>query len=506
MSFYTKGIDARQRSDDRPDEKEPPHSIEAEQSLLGAILVYSSAIGEVIGVVEPNHFFEPLHGRIFEAMLDFTGKGKPVTAVTLMSLFQAEPPIGELTVPQYLGRLASAATTIINVRAYAGVVRDHAMRREMIVLGETLSGAAWDHYSTVSDIGSKAVDTLTNILTAPKDGRKTTELVGDTALNLIARIRAGDMPDTVPTGISDFDRHLVGGGFQGGELIFGAARPGMGKSTFAPQIGLNQARAGYGVIYQSLEMSKDALTARCLSSLIYTETSPIPYSDISSFRVPEGQLYRLDEAQRLMDGIPLLIDDQGGLTVAEIAARARVIASRWRSKGVPLRGLIIDHLGKIKPSSRYAGQRVQEVGEISDTLMALAKELGIYVFALSQLSRKTEQRDNKRPELQDLRDSGCLEQDADKAIFFYREAYYHEIPEDDPGKEAERLIKLEACWHKLEARIAKQRGGALRNINLFASMPNCAVRNYFEPSDETTRRHLDRMARNRPAEVTHGSV
>ncbi|PWT82873.1 MAG: hypothetical protein C5B44_01420 [Acidobacteria bacterium] len=473
-------------------ERQPPHNIECEQALLGTLLVYNDVFGEIVGVINEAHFFDPLHGRIFELIRKAIEEGKPANPATLRHLVAAEQPIGSVSVADYLYRLETASVPASGAKAYAETIRELASRREIIVSAEKLMADAYATETPIVDAASKTMDKLTNIVVS-KDGKKTTEMIGKSASSLIARIRSGEAPESVPTYIKDLDRCLAAGGFKPGQYIIGAGRPGMGKSTIAPQIALNMAMRGNGILYQSLEMSRDDLSARCLSSLLYSSTNPVPYSDISSFSIDDNELHRLDDAAKKLSNIPLLIDDRTGLTVSEITARARVISSQWKRRGTPLRGIIIDHTGKIKPSSRYSGQKVNEVGEVSDALMSIAKELDVFVFALNQLSREVERRDNKRPELADLRNSGDLEQDADMVMFFYREAYYKEIPDDDPEREVTRIQALERCWHKMEVRIAKQRGGALRNTTLFASMPECAVRNYFEPTEAYTQRYIQRL-------------
>lgn len=488
-----------------PAQRPAPHNIECEQALLGTLLVYNDSYGSIAGSINERHFFEPLHGRIFELIKRQIETGKPANPVTLRHQVASEEPIGgKLEIADYLYRLESASVPSGEIKAYAETIIDLAARRELILAAEDLIEKAYSSENAVLDAAADAMSSVTNIIINP-DGKKTAKLIGKASAGLISRIRAGEVPDSVPTYIGHLDQYLAAGGFKPGQYIVGAGRPGMGKSTIAPQIALNMALRGNGIIYQSLEMCEEDLTARCLSSLVFSSTSPISYSDIANHNVDESELLRLDDAAKKLSNIPLLIDDRGGLTVSEISARARIVASQWRKKGIPLRGIVIDHIGKIRAGSRYKGQKVNEVGEISDALMNLGKELDIFVFALNQLSRDVEKRDksNRRPELPDLRNSGDIEQDADLVMFFYRQAYYEEIPENSTNDEAKRLGRLEECWHKLETRIAKQRGGALKSVNLFASMPDCAVRNYFEPTAAYTQRHLQRILRknSRPEET-----
>ena len=458
---------------------QPPHSIEIEQALLGALMIHPDKINEVIGTLEGDHFFEPLHSRIFASIQTEIDDGHRPTPLTLAPFFEGEM-VGDLTIKQYLGRLVASATTLLNSKDYARIIREMADRRELIVIGERLQDRAYKTAEPAHSATSEAIEALTTIL-APHRGRNTVSDIGAASEKLVARLKSKERPDIVPTGLIDLDAAL-GGGLYPGELILGAGRPSMGKSTIAPQIGLNIAKAGGGVGFFSLEMSTEVVTARCLSSWVWKNGSPILYADILAGSVPDSELYRLEEASAEIEAVPLVIDDQAALSCTEITARSRLLAAKFKRQGKRLRLIIVDLLGKVTASKAYHGNKVYELGEISAALCALAKDLEVPVFALHQVSRNTEGRDNKRPELADLRDSGNLEQDADVVIFLYRRAYYLERAKYDNREEEDaRVAALRDCRNELALMIAKQRNGPVKTVEVFASMENNAIRNKVRP-------------------------
>ena len=262
-----------------------------------------------------------------------------------------------------------------------------------------------------------------------------------------------------------------------GDLTILAARPSMGKTTLGLSVALNAASAGTGVLFFSLEMPALSLGQRVLSDLCFG-TDPIPYTDIRDGRIPGDRLPRLRQAEAKAANLPLMIEDEAGLSVSQIAARSRSAIQRARQNGQTVGLIVIDHLGLVAASDRYAGSRHLELGAITTAFKALAKELGLPVLLLCQLSRGVEGRDNKRPMLSDLRESGRIEEDADTVLLLYREAYYLErAREKDPDKEAERLERLRFVQNVLEVNVAKQRQGATRTVELYVSMPSNAIRN-----------------------------
>ena len=451
-------------------------SVEVEQGVLGAVFFRPENIDELAGGLEPEHFYEPLHGDIFALMRKLREEGRAVTPLTLAPYFEGAEPVGQLSVKQYLGRLLSAATTA-HAKEYAKTVREFAERRKLADLGNRLRTLAADHLASVSQIASETIGELDSVISSARPNHTATQAsIGDSVCTLIEDLENGHADKPITTGLKDLDRVI--GGWRRGEYAIVAARPSMGKSAFAAETMLSAARAGHGVMIFSLEMTKKALAARCLSSTVYSRDAEIPYSDILNERVTESQRRRLFDAASLFHGLPIEIEDQGGLTVSEIASKSRRQASRFEQDGKKLDLLIIDHLGKVRASKRYAGNLVAETGEVSNALASLGKELNVAMLVLHQLNRAVEGRTDKHPELSDLRNSGDIEQDADTIGFLYRPAYYLERSKiDDKVEDAARLDTLEIRRNELEIIIAKNRSGPCTTCECFVDIASNKIGN-----------------------------
>jgi replicative DNA helicase len=456
--------------------RQAPHNIEAEQALLGAVLVNNEAFYRVSDFLAPEHFYEPIHREIYEICGKIIRAGKTATPITVKT-YLPEQLIADVTMPQYLARLASEATTVINAADYGQTVYDLALRRSLIQIGEEMTATAYE-----SDVD----------LTAPKQIEEAERQLFDLAEK--GRYDGGFQPfnealreaiemaseaysrdgtlSGMATGLSDLDRLM--GGLQKSDLIILAARPAMGKSSLATNIAFHVARNWKGEITPdghrktvdggqvalfSLEMSAEQLATRILA-----EQSGIPSSDIRRGNIHESQFARLVDTSQMMSQMPLYIDDTGGLSVSQLAARARRLK---RQKGLDL--LIIDYVQLLSGSSRKASEnRVQELTEITTTLKALAKELEIPIVALSQLSRQVENREDKHPQLADLRESGSIEQDADVVLFIYREEYYLKNKEPKEGT-PEHLAwqgEMDKVHGRAEVIIGKQRHGPTGTVQL----------------------------------------
>src|SRR6187401_420302 len=455
-----------------------PHNIEAEQSLLGAILVNNDAFYRVSDFLEPRHFFEPLHQTIFETASSLIRMGKVATPVTLKTFLPAETDIGGMTVGQYLARVAAEATTIINAQDYGRTIYDMSLRRDLIRIGEDMVNVAFD---APVDFAPRAQieDAERQLYELAESGRydggfqrfsQAMKVALDMAAN--AYQRDGKLSG-ISTGLRDLDAKM--GGLQRSDLIIVAGRPGMGKTALATNIAYNIARAyvpetqadgrteainGGIVGFFSLEMSAEQLATR-----IIAEQTEIP-----SFRIRRGEIDptdfdRIAQIAREMETIPLYIDETGGISIAQLTARARRLK---RQRGLDL--MVIDYIQLLSGSGKRAQEgRVQEVTEITTGLKALAKELNVPILALSQLSRQVESRDDKRPQLSDLRESGSIEQDADVVLFVFREEYYHQMRkplESNRDKFAEWLAEADKVHGKAEVIIGKQRHGPTGTIEL----------------------------------------
>ena len=457
--------------------RQVPHNIEAEQALLGAMLINNESHDRVSSFLDPEHFYDPLHGQIYETVAKLILAGKQATPVTVKTFFDNAEPINQhLTVPQYLGRLAVNATTIINAYDYGRTIYDLAVRRKLITIGEDLVNVAYDSPVDASpeDQIQEAEGALYGLAEQGKYGQGFFTF-GQALTHAIdmagaAYQRAGGLSG-ISTGLSDLDNKM--GGLQKSDLIVLAGRPSMGKTALATNIAFNIAKNykselqadgttkvldGAVVGFFSLEMSAEQLAARILS-----EQTEVGSEKIRRGMIDEDQFRKLVQVSRDMSEIPLFIDQTGGFSIAQLAARARKL-KRQRGLGC----LIIDYLQLVVGSKRTGEGRVQEVTEITTGLKALAKELECPIIALSQLSRQVEQREDKRPQLSDLRESGSIEQDADVVIFVYREEYYVERTKPSEGTQEfmEWQTKMMACSGKAEVIIGKQRHGPVGSVQL----------------------------------------
>lgn len=460
-----------------PQYRVAPHNLEAEQALLGAILVNNEAFYRVSDFLEPRHFFEAVHQKIFEISGSLIRAGKVASPVTLKTFLPADTDIGGLTLGQYLARLAAEATTVINAQDYGRTIYDLSIRRELIVIGEDLVNEAFD--SPVDAEPAKQIENAERKLyeiaeTGKYDGgfqRFAQALT--TAVDMAAHAfqRDGKLSG-LATGLRDLDTKM--GGLQASDLIIIAGRPGMGKSALASNMGYNIAKAWQGevradghtstvnggiVAFFSLEMSAEQLATR-----IIAEQTGIPSSTIRRGGITENEFERIKDVSIELQHLPFYVDETGGLSIAQLAARARRLK---RQRGLDL--LIVDYIQLLQGSSRRSSEnRVQEITEITTKLKALAKELNVPIVALSQLSRQVESRDDKRPQLSDLRESGSIEQDADVVLFVFREEYYLANREPKPGTDEyiKWQVDMDAAHGKAEIIIGKQRHGPTGTVQL----------------------------------------
>ena len=458
-----------------PQFRTAPHNIEAEQALLGAILVNNDAFYRVSDFLDPDHFSEELHRRIFEIAQSLIRAGKLATPITLKT-FLGDADLGGMTVSQYLARLAAEATSVINADAYGRTIYDLAMRRQLISIGEDMVNVAYD--SPVDDSPRKQIEeTERKLYELAEKGRyeggfQSFSDALKSAVDMAAEAFKRDRKlSGIATGLSDLDRMM--GGLQSSDLVIVAGRPGMGKTALATNIAFNVARAYSGerqpdgtikrldggiVGFFSLEMSAEQLATR-----IIAEQSGVASYKIRRGEIQEHEFARIADAAREMERVPFYIDQTGGISIAQLTARARRLK---RQKGLDI--LVVDYLQLLSGSSKKGENRVQELTEITTGLKALAKELSVPVIALSQLSRQVEQRDDKRPQLSDLRESGSIEQDADVVIFVYREEYYMKNKEPKMGTEEyfKWQTEMEQVHGRAEVIIGKQRHGPTGTVAL----------------------------------------
>ena len=452
-----------------------PHNVEAEQQLLGAILTNNDVYDRISMLVKSEHFYDPVHQRIFEKAAARIQKNALASPVTLKPFFEDDEGLKELGGPAYLVRLAGSAISAFAARDYAQIIYDLAVRRELIALGRDISAKA-AKVDMASEPCEQIIEAEQRLYKLGEQGVAERGFVSflkaiTSAVNVanIAYQRTGVLSG-ISTGLVDLDKKL--GGLHPSDLLILAGRPSMGKTSLATNIAFNVARAykrglrpdetegaieGGVVGFFSLEMSSEQLAARILS-----EASAVPSEQINRGDMTEQEFRRFVDVAKTLESCPLYIDDTPALPISQVAARARRLK---RTHGLDV--LIVDYLQLVKGLTK--DNRVQEVSEITQGLKAIAKELNIPVIALSQLSRAVESREDKRPQLSDLRESGSIEQDADVVMFVFREEYYKER-EKPADHELEKMAQwqtiMENVHGKAELIIGKQRRGPIGTVEL----------------------------------------
>jgi replicative DNA helicase len=454
-----------------------PRNVEAEAAFLGAILIDNRIIEDVSIKLQPAHFFEPLHGRIFEQILRLIDRNMLVTPVTLKPFFDADESMAELGGPGYLVRLTADGAGLLGARDFAQQIYDLALLRELVTVGRNLVENALD---TSEDVDPKAqIENAESALYKVAEGDGETGgiksfLAASTEAikNVEKALQSGGHLSGITTGLTSVNSKV--GGLHNSDLVILAGRPGMGKTALVTNIAFNAAQrwvreqedgippekgVGAKVAFFSLEMSADQLATRILA-----EQSGISSELLRMGKISREDFRELSRASRELQDLPLFIDDTPALTIAALRTRARRLQ---RQKGIGL--IIVDYLQLLQGSGRTSDNRVNEISEISRGLKTLAKELSVPVIALSQLSRAVEQREDKRPQLSDLRESGSIEQDADMVWFVYREDYYEMSKQPDPNDEGAHAVwveKMEKIHGLSELIVAKQRHGSTGKVRL----------------------------------------
>jgi replicative DNA helicase len=462
-----------------------PHNVEAEAALLGALMIDNRLAEDVQLKLRPDHFYEPLHARVYEQILKLIDRNMIASPVTLRPLFEADQEMKEVGGPAYLAQLTGSGAAIIGARDFAEQIYELALLRALIGVGREMVENALD---TSEEVDPKAqIEQAESALyrVAEEGGGESSVKSFAEATRLAVQmaekaLNTGGGLSGITTGLENINAKT--GGLHPSDLIIIAGRPGMGKSSLATNIGFNAAQrlvrdleegiapersAGAGVAIFNLEMSADQLATRILA-----EQSGISSENLRMGKISQQDFRNLARAAVELEGLPLYIDDTPALTIAALRTRARRLK---RQRGVGL--IIVDYLQLLQGSGRSSNDnRVQEISEISRGLKSLAKELNVPVIALAQLSRAVEQREDKRPQLSDLRESGSIEQDADIVMFIYREDYYVAAREPKRPNEgddakiwdghAEWMRDMERVNGMAELIVAKQRHGATGKVKL----------------------------------------
>jgi replicative DNA helicase len=444
-------------------------NIEAEQHLLGAFLCDNRLLEVVTDFLKPEHFANAMHARMLEAIQKIVDRGQIANPVTLKATFNQDPALAAISGAKYLANLAGAGARLarVEVQDYGRHVYDFWQRRQLIAFGEEVVGSAYR--AELDDPASAQIERAESWLYRLAESgdtgsgfRPLSAATGGAIEIAEAAHRHGAGIVGVPTGLTDLDKML--GGLHRSDLVILAGRPSMGKTALATNIAFNAAKEGVTVGFFSLEMANEQLGARVLGGETRISANWVRRGDLN-----QQHFDQLKEAKRRTDELPFWIDDTPAMTVAGLRARARRLKRRH---GLGL--IVIDYLQLLQPAQAggiHRGQReqnrVQEISEITRALKGLAKDLEVPILALSQLNRSVEQREDKRPLLSDLRESGSIEQDADIVIFVYRDEYYErEPPVEDLEKHATWRKKIAEIGNKAELIIAKQRHGQTGTVHL----------------------------------------
>jgi replicative DNA helicase len=454
-----------------------PANVEAEAALLGALMLDNRLVEDVGLKLKPHHFHEELHGRIYDSILKLTDKNMVANPVTLRPMFEADEAMKQVGGSGYLATLTGSGATLIAARDFAQQIYDLALLRALIGVGRDLVESALDTSEEVAPLQQieKAESELYKVAEeggADGKAKSFAEATRDALQTAERALNSGGHLSGLTTGLETLNAKI--GGLHNSDLIIVAGRPGMGKSALATNMGFAAARrylrdmeegqppeksGGAPVALFSLEMSADQLATRILA-----EQSGISSENLRMGKITKQEFRELARAAAELESLPLYIDDTPGLTIAALRARARRLK---RQKGIGL--VIVDYLQLLQGTGRNGNDnRVNEISEISRGLKTLAKELNVPVIGLSQLSRAVEQREDKRPQLSDLRESGSIEQDADIVLFIYREDYYlaSSKPEDGDPDLADWQEKMARVYELAEIIVAKQRHGATGKVRV----------------------------------------
>jgi replicative DNA helicase len=445
--------------------KELPNNIEAEQAVIGSILVSNDIFDEISTLISSINFYDPMHQKIFEALESLIYKGMLANPITLKNYFEDEK--DDLDVPEYLVKITKFSTSVRQAVEYSKIIYDMFVRRELIKISEqTIDSAKLNELDTN---GQTIIENSERLLfdLAEKGSFNSSLVKFDEAMKQTIEMASAAYKNEegivgVPTGLRDLDDKL--GGLHQSDLIIIAGRPSMGKTSLATNIAFNAAQKlqesgkKSSIAFFSLEMSSEQLSTRIIS-----EQARISSNDIRRGRISDEQFDKFLETSKNIAELPLYIDETPAISIAAMSNRARRIK---RLFGLDM--IVVDYIQLMRGTTYNKDGRVQEISQITQGLKAIAKELGVPVVALSQLSRQVEQRDDHKPQLADLRESGSIEQDADVVMFVYREGYYlsRKEPREATVEHAEWQAKMNEVAHLAQIIIGKQRHGPIGNITL----------------------------------------
>lgn len=423
-----------------------PHSIEAEQSVLGSMFLSKYALQRALEELNKDLFYLDSHAKIFNVISELTESNRPIDLVSVTAELEKKKQLKEVGNVEYLSEIINSVVSAANIDEYIKIVEEKAVRRRLIETSLEIEADGYNSEDSLNELLDNAEKKMLNVIKVRKgtEFRKIQDVLTEAQLNLEKLSQAEGMLTGITTGFDDLDK--VTTGLHGNELIILAARPAMGKTAWALNLAVNVAtRENKTVALFNLEMGAEQLIQRMIAA-----EGQISLSHLKNGSLQRNDWKKLDECLTRLSETKIFIDDTPGMTIAEIRAKCRRLASSEGDLGI----IIIDYLQLISGSSRYAGNRQQEIAEISRSLKTLAMELNVPIVALAQLSRTVEGREDKRPILSDLRESGSIEQDADIVAFLYRDDYYT------------KKIEIDEWTSKSEFIIAKHRSGPTCTINL----------------------------------------
>ncbi len=443
----------------------PPQNLEAERSLLGGVLLDNAVLDQVIDTVRPEDFYRDAHRKIFECMVEMAERGEAIDYLTIEDNLSAKKQLESIGGAGYIAGLTDNVPSLANVATYARIVTDKAVARRLIHASSEILRAGFQESDNLDEYLNNAEQLIFNVVQRRSENKVVPikDLIRESFDTIEKLYERKDLYTGVPTGFKSLDQKTSG--LQAGDLVILAARPSMGKTSLALNVAQNVAmRSEVPTLFFSLEMSKESLAMRLLCA-----EARVDYHSLRQGFLGDAEWSRLARAAGLLSDAPLFIDDTPGIRVMEMRARARRLQAELGKNGQELGLLCVDYLQLASPPGRRFDSREREISEISRGLKGLAKEMQVPVLALSQLSRKVESRESKRPQLSDLRESGAIEQDADVIMFIYRDEFYHK-DSDDKGV--------------AEVIIGKQRNGPTGTVRLQFSEEYTRFENLSEDRDE----------------------
>mgnify|MGYP004510931101 FL=1 len=446
-------------------ERKMPQNLEAEMSIIGSCFLSTYALDKVCEEVTNDMFYSEANKKIFEAINELHKNKIPLDSTTLINEVEKRENINSIGGVEYLSEVIDSVITAANIDYYIDIVREKALRRKLIEVSTSITTSAFDEESETNDIIDNAEKNIFSVTKARKAGEF--KIISDVMKSTQKRLEELAKNDKEITGIStgfyDFDK--LTSGLHENELIIIAARPAMGKTAFAVNLAVNAAlNSNKNVALFNLEMSAEQLAMRMISA-----QGSIDQNKLKTGKLEHNDWKKVNEAMSELANTNLFIEDASGISVSEIRAKCRRLATQGNGLGL----VVIDYLQLIEGSSRYAGNRQQEVSEISRSLKTMAMELNVPVIALAQLSRSVELRENKRPIMSDLRESGSIEQDADIVAFLYRDDYYNKSAQEQTNISVTELI------------VGKHRNGNTGTIELLFERNMSNFRNYLKKAEES---------------------